>query len=211
MDSVSPELRTLMARIKAQVETPEYQERVAREQLTALEDARRAREAAYMRRVEQLSRLHVGYVRQHCDANLMPVGRVPEIWAKLIAVWNWRDSVLMVGPTLTQKTTAATWAAMWCACDRETVAHVTAIRIATAPPDVLDEWRAAGLLIVDELHRLQGQPDWKVAPVWDLIDYRYQDMGTTMVLGTVDPDAMGHLAGAEVLRRIPLKLTGGTP
>jgi hypothetical protein len=113
----------------------------------------------------------------------------------------------MVGPTETQKTTAATWAAMWCACDREDVAHTTALRIATATPEELVRWREAGNLIIDELHRLAKQPDWKVAPVWDLIDYRYQEMSTTMVLATVDPTAMKSLAGAEVLRRIPLKLT----
>lgn len=207
MGSVSPELASIMARIKAQVETPEYQERVARERLAALEDERRAHKADHARRIERLSRLHVGFVRQHCDGDLMPTGMIPVVWAKLIAEWDWSASAILVGPTETQKTTAATWAAMWTACDGETVAHTTALRIATATDDALEEWRQAGLLILDELHRLDDQPAWKIAPVWDLVDCRYQSMGTTIVCATVDPDAMNNLAGAEVLRRIPLKIT----
>ena len=205
--TVSPELQSIMARIKRQVEDPEYQRRVAEEEWAALETARQVRAMDYARLIERLSRLHVGFVRQHCDGDLMPVGRVPVIWAKLIAEWDWRTSIIMVGPTLTQKTTCATWAAMWCACDGETVAHTTALRIATATAEALEEWRQVGLLIVDELHRLADQPAWKVAPVWDLIDYRYQDMATTIVPATVDPDAMADMAGAEVLRRFGLKLT----
>ncbi|MEE9367188.1 MAG: hypothetical protein V3W44_10905 [Dehalococcoidales bacterium] len=204
---MNPELKAIMARVKLQMESPEHQARVAKDEYETRQAAERAKAAAYVRRIERLSRIHVGYVRRHCGPDMMPKGWIPTIWQKLIHEWDWHTSLIMVGPTETQKTTAATWAAMWAACDREAVAHTTALRIATASPEELEWLRDAGLIIVDELHRLADQPPWKVAPVWDLIDYRYQDMTTTIVLATVNPAAMSDLAGVEVLRRIPLKLT----
>ncbi len=206
MNTVSPELQSIMARIKAQVEEPAYQERVAREELARLEGEHRDREAEYNRRIERLSRLHIGFVREHCD-DLEPREPIPVIWRKLMTEWDWQQSVFLVGETETQKTTAATWASMRLARDGRTVAHTTALRIATAHAETLREWQEVSALTIDELHRLKGAPEWKVGPVWDLIDARYQSKGITFVLGTVDPKAMETLAGAEVLRRIPLKLT----
>ncbi len=206
MNTVSPELQSIMDRIKRQVEDPAYQERVAREELARIEDERRTAAADYARRIERLSPLHVGFVREHCD-DLEPREPIPVIWRKLMTQWDWQQSVFLVGETKTQKTTAATWASMRIARDGGTVAHTTALRIATAPAETLAEWQETGVLTIDELHRLRGAPEWRVGPVWDLLDARYQSKGITFVLGTVDPKAMMTLAGAEVLRRIPLKLT----
>ncbi len=206
MNTVSPELQAIMLRIKSQVEDPAYQERVAREELADLERARQAKAAEFSRRIERLSPLHVGFVRQHCD-DLTPREPIPAVWRKLMNEWDWTSSVFLVGETETQKTTAATWASMCIAKAGGTVAHTTALRIATATAETLAEWQEVRVLTIDELHRLRGAPEWKVGPVWDLIDHRYQSKGITFVLGTVDPKAMMTLAGAEVLRRIPLKLT----
>jgi hypothetical protein len=205
--TLSPELQALMARIGAQVDSPEYQARVAREDRQRAQDALQARRRDYERRIEFLSPLHVGYVRRYCDADLMPLPPVPTVWAKLIAEWDWTSSVILVGPTGTQKSTTATWACMRLACDGLSVRRTTALRVAQATRETLEEWRSTDVLVVDELHRLDGEPEWKRGPVWDLIDYRYESTGTTIVCATVGPEATADLAGAEVLRRIPLKLT----
>jgi hypothetical protein len=214
--TVSPELAAIMACIGAQVDDPEYQARVAREDRQRAQDALQARRRDYERRIEFLSPLHVGYVRRYCDADLMPLPPVPMVWAKLIAEWDWTSSVILVGPTGTQKSTTATWACMRLACDGLSVRRTTALRVAQATRETLEEWHKVDALVVDELHRLgadpqrpgsKGQPDWKRDPVWDLIDYRYESKGTTIVCATVGPEATADLAGAEVLRRIPLKLT----
>lgn len=205
--TVSPELQAIMARIGAQVDDPEYQRRVALEDRQRAQDAIQARRRDYERRIELLSQRHVGYVRRYCDADLMPIPPVPQIWAKLVAQWDWTSSVILVGPTGTQKSTTATWACMRSACDGLSVMRTTALRIAQAPRETVDEWHATDILVVDELHRLDGEPEWKRGPVWDLIDCRYESRGTTIVCATVGPEATTDLAGAEVLRRISLKLT----
>lgn len=205
--TLSSELRDIMALIGARVNSPEYQARVAREDRARAAAELRARRLEYERKIEFLSRRHVGYVRRYCDADLMPRPPVPTVWAKLIAEWDWYSSVILVGPTGTQKSTTATWACMRLACDGLSVRRTTALRVAQAPRETLEEWHRVDVLVVDELHRLDGEPEWKRGPVWDLIDYRYESTGTTIVCATVGPEATADLAGAEVLRRIPLKLT----
>jgi len=196
----------LFERMKDDASDPEAQERYRAEQVRRRHDKDHKRFREYERSLHRLSRLHVSLVREHTDGACMPTDPVPRIWQQLIDRWNWRDSVFLVGPTSTQKTTVATWAAMWCALDGESVTHTTALRVATASEDDLKAWRKTDLLILDEVHRLSEQPAWKIAPVWDLIDFRYQDMSTTIGCGTVDPDAMLDIAGSEVLRRFGLKL-----
>jgi hypothetical protein len=49
-------------------------------------------------------------------------------------------------------------------------------------------------------------PAWQVAPVIDLIDYRYQQKRIIIAAGTIAPKFMVGLLGEDVKRRFPLRL-----
>jgi hypothetical protein len=192
--------------IRARVESPEYQEAL-RARLRD-DERRKAREARdeLERRLGRLPRAHVGFVRKHCDPGLQPLDPVPDIWAQLRDRWDGEESVFLLGPTDTQKTTTAVWAAMrWAETGRD-VWHTTALRVCRESYETVKVYQDVSLLILDELHRLQGMPPWQVGPAVDLIDRRYGEGLTTIACGTVSPEKMTAVLGEEVRRRFGLRL-----
>jgi hypothetical protein len=201
------EWTAMLARIKARVESPEYQHELARREMAERAEAERSRIYHYERQLERLSAEHVKYVRQHTDDDLWPRDPIPSIWEQLANEWDWVSHVFLVGPTESQKTTTMHWAAMHWACDGGTVRRTTAPRVHTLKGERLEQLRKCGLLLLDQIHLVEGMPDWQVTPVIDLIDYRYETTGTMLAAGTVNPNEMGGIIGVEVRRRFGLRLS----
>jgi hypothetical protein len=211
-----------MARLKAKYCTPEYQAEAA--DFRRSEAARLDREVkrSYERQIERLSPFHVKAVKAGCDENLKPI-TTTEIQRMVMGThiqddgrcldgWDRVESMFLLGQTLIGKTYAATWCAMSLAMSGCTVASVTALRVYNLPYEQLLGLRKVDLLILDQLHTLRAPsgkdaPAHQVGPVVDLIDYRYEAMATTIGAGTVDPDAMESILGADTKRRFPLRLS----
>jgi hypothetical protein len=200
------EWTAMLARIRTRVESPEYQEMVARKEMARIKAAEAERLIHYRRQLERLSSEHVKFVRRHTDGDLWPTKPIPSIWEQLASEWDWKSHVFLVGPTESQKTTTMHWAAMHWACDGGTVRRTTAPRVHTLRGENLEALRKCGLLLIDQMHLVEGMPDWQVTPVIDLIDYRYEEGDTMMASGTVNPDEMEGLIGGEVRRRFGLRL-----
>ena len=196
--------------LQEQWATPEQQARVA-----SLEEDERQRLAAqadlkYQRQLERLSPVHVRAVLEGCDRNLAPI-TTPEIQRQLIEQWDGKQSVFLLGRTGIGKTYTATWAAMRAARGGSSVASTTPARICEASLQGLIDLRKTTLLVIDQLHTLRSPagkdlPAWKVTPIIDLIDYRYEQMLTTLAAGTIGPESMVDVLGEDVRRRFPLRL-----
>jgi hypothetical protein len=200
-DLEAAEFARTLARIERQVTDPEYQRRRAMKQMEQQHEAERERRVNYDRQLSRLSRHHVREVRRYTDSALMPLHPGPELLRWLSCEWDWSSSVFLVGPTGSAKTTAMTWAAMHWACDGGDVQHVTALQICRANGDELRALQRADLLLLDQVHLIDGMPDWQVGPAIELIDHRFQADDVTIAAGTAEPDAMGGIIGAEVRRR----------
>jgi hypothetical protein len=200
--------------IRARMDTPEYRSGVADYEA---EEARRAETQAgieYRRRLERLSPFHVRSVLAGCDAELNPITST-DLQRKVIAQWSGQESMFLLGETGVGKTYTATWCAMRAAKRGVDVACTTATRVAESSFEGLLTLRGAGLLVLDQLHTLRSptgreMPAWKVAPVIDLIDYRYEQELVTIAAGTVAPEEMFDIIGHDVRRRFPLRLQSNT-
>jgi hypothetical protein len=208
----------LIEDIRSRLDSPEYQSGVARYER---EIQRAEAQIAYGHQLERLSPFHVKAVLAGCDARLMPI-TTTDIQRKAAAQWDGVESMFLLGETGVGKTYTATWCAMRAARRGVDVAATTALRVADLSPESLRTLRRVGLLVLDQLHTLQApsgrdMPAWKVGPVVDLMDYRYEHESTTIAAGTVAPEAMFELLGSDVRRRFPRRLasksteiTGGT-
>ncbi len=196
--------------LKKKWETPEYQDHVAQQEQAEREHRAHQAEYAYRRQIENLSRLHVKAVIAGCDASLNPI-TTTEIQRKLIAKWDGVQSVFLLGRTGIGKTYAATWGAMRQARKGRDVASATPDRVARLSLEALIRLQKTDVVILDQLHTLRSsagrdEPSWKVSPVVDLIDYRYENELTTIGAGTVEPEEMFAVLGDDMRRRFPLRL-----
>lgn len=191
--------------------SPEFQAvaEAGREETRLHEERQRA--ILQRRRFEKLSPFHVDAIRSGCDAELKPL-TTTEIMRAVIAEWDGVQSMFLLGGTGNGKTYTATWCAMRAILRGDDAESVTAIRICGASPERLSVLRSVHTLVIDQLHTLRSpagkdMPAWQVAPVIDLIDYRYEHELTTIAAGTVSPDAMVDLLGEDVRRRFTVRLS----
>jgi DNA replication protein DnaC len=62
------------------------------------------------------------------------------------------------------------------------------------------------LLILDELHRVAGLPDWIKTPLMGVIDYRYSQRKQTIAAGTLPLSQLSEILGEEVVDRFRIRL-----
>ena len=198
-------------RLRAKQTTPEFQAIAAERR--AEDEAHKARqlEADQRRQMERLSPFHVDAVRVGCNRELRPI-TTTDIQRKVLEQWDGVTSMFLLGQTLIGKTYTATWCAMRAIRAGKSAASVTATRVADSTFDGLLQLRSVGLLVLDQLHTLRSpsgreMPAWKVSPVIDLIDYRYEHKLTTIGAGTIAPEAMVDLLGEDVKRRFPVRIS----
>jgi DNA replication protein DnaC len=196
--------------LQAKWATPEYQAYVAQQAREAEHQAELQADLQYRRSIERLSPVHVKAVLGGCDADLNPI-TTTDLQRKVIAQWDGVTSLFLLGRTGVGKTYAGTWAAMRLARGGKDVASTTALRVAQESLEGLLTLRKVGVLVLDQLHTLRSPagrdaPAWQVTPVVDLIDYRYEHQLVTIGAGTIAPDRMVDLLGADVKRRFPLRL-----
>jgi DNA replication protein DnaC len=191
--------------------SPEFQAEAAKRREEDAERERREKAIAYNRQLERLSPFHVEAVQVGCNKGLTPL-TTTDIQRQVMDKWDGVESMFLLGVTAIGKTYAATWCAMRAARRGLEVASTTALRVCEATAGKMMVYRQADLLILDQLHTLRSpsgkdMPAWQVAPVVDLIDWRYERKLITIAAGTVGPDAMVEILGEDVNRRFPRRLT----
>lgn len=199
-----------IAKLQRMHSTPEYQEAAAKGRREAEASEANQREMVYRRNISTLSPFHVRAVTNSCRADLTPV-TTTDIQRKVLDQWDDKQHMFLLGTTGIGKTFTATWCAMRAALRGVDVAATTATRVCEASPEKLAQLRSAGVLVIDQLHTLRSpagkdMPAWKVSPVIDLIDYRYEQMATMICAGTVGPEAMVDILGEDVQRRFECRL-----
>lgn len=199
-----------LAELQRMHSTPEYQAAAAEGRRE--EEQRKARQqlSEQRRQIDKLSPFHVDSIRSGCDDQLRPL-TTTDIQRKVIANWDGVQSLFLLGETGIGKTYTATWCAMKAIRTGKDVASTTATRVCEATLEGLIQLRQADLLLLDQLHTLRSpsgkdMPAWKVGPVVDLIDYRYERQLTTIAAGTIAPKFMVGLLGEDVKRRFPCRL-----
>lgn len=196
--------------LRAKLETPEYQEGVREYEREQKRFEREQRVMQYERQLERLSPEHVDAVKAGCTRDLTPI-TTTEIQRKALP-WDGAQSVFLLGETGVGKTYTATWLAMRAARGGRTCIATTALRVSKASPEKLQEMYDTDVLIIDQLHTLESpagkpMPAWQVAPVIDLMDYRYERRLTTIAAGTVGAKKMfDEILGQDVKRRFPMRL-----
>ena len=203
-----------LADLRARYSSPEYQATAAEYRAEEAARLKRAAHDHYERQCERLSPFHAAAVLASCTPALAPL-TTTELQRKVIEQWDGEEHLFLLGSTAIGKTYTATWCAMRRALRGGTVASVTATRVCEASPDRLTMLRGVDVLVLDQLHTLRSPagkdvPAWRVAPVVDLIDWRYEHMSTTIAAGTVEAGEMTELLGADVRRRFPLRLSADT-
>jgi DNA replication protein DnaC len=202
-------------------ESPDYQAHVADVEQQEQQDRAHREDAWYTRQLERLSEHHVKAVRRGCTPDLVPL-TTTEIQRMALGKWTTPEgdtppgwdgvkSIFLLGKTEVGKTYLATWMAMRQAKRGLDCASTTAARVSTLSFESLLVVRKVDVLILDQLHTLRSPsgrdaPAWQVSPVVDLIDYRYEHDLTTIGAGTIDPENMVDLLGADVRRRFPMRI-----
>ncbi len=134
-----------------------------------------------------------------------------EIWRRLRTTLRTSPgaSVILCGGEGSGKTTAATGWALERILDGWSVGYCALGRFerVVRRHDLREQLEGCDLLLVDEIHRMAGLPDWLQTPVTGLVDYRYHEQRQTLAMGTIPlktrdgtPDLTGVL-GIEVVKR----------
>ena len=199
-----------LAELRRQHTTPEHQAIVAERRKDTDAHESRQLDIARRRQLERLSPFHVDCIRSGCDAELNPI-TTTDIMRKVMAQWDSAQSLFLLGDTGVGKTYTATWCAMRAIMHGNSAAATTATRVCEASPEALAVYRDVHTLLLDQMHTLRSpagkdMPAWKVVPVIDLIDYRYEHKLTTIGAGRIAVPDMVGLLGEDVKRRFPLRL-----
>lgn len=112
-------------------------------------------------------------------------------------------SVLLVGSTGAGKTTAAHGLALRRLAERRTCMAIAASRFQSLArhEEAMEEAMEVDYLVMDELHRVSGLPDWIATPLVGLIDHRHQRRLQTVACATVPAGQVEDVVGCEVVDR----------
>lgn len=173
-------------------------------------ERREAEQRALERRLACLSPRHLRYARI-----LERGGRQDShAWKALSQALSKAPSrpVLLCGPTGTGKTTAVTRWALRRAQGGNTVLHCPAAKWPglAKHEEALEEAQLVDCLILDQLHRIEGLPDWITTPIRELIDHRYERGRQTIAAFTGDTTADAVAAAARALKPEIVERLGGT-
>ena len=120
------------------------------------------------------------------------------------------ESVLLVGSTGAGKTTAIIGCAMNMLRAKKisTIEYVTASRFekAARSQEILEHLEECDVLIIDELHRCSGLPDWLQTPLIGVIDARYAMKLQTFGSATVKMADIESSIGREVIERFDRRI-----
>lgn len=187
-------------------------EAAARYEAERAADAARQARAERERQVAKLSARHVA------DARRVLSGELPksQIWRRLSAALRRAPeaSVVLCGNTGAGKTTAATGYALTRVQAGWSVLAVSASRFVSIAryEEAREEAEQVDLLLVDEIHRVAGLPDWIATAFAGAIDRRYELRRQTLGMGTVPLKAesgqvdLEKALGREIVERFDVAL-----
>lgn len=197
--------------LQRRLSTPDHQEGLDNYEREKKETAAAQFSIWYRQQLERLSPIHVEAVQLGCTSDLTPI-TTTEIQCKALP-WDGVESIFLLGKTGVGKTYTATWLAMRATKGGRDCMATTPSRVCRASFEQLTAISKIDVLILDQLHTLESPagkavPAWQVAPVVDLIDYRYERRLTTIAAGTVGAEKMfDKILGQDVRRRFPMRLS----